>query len=113
MLANSSAAKQLTKKAPVFAALGDETRLSLLLQLGEGSLYSITQLAEGRPQTRQAIRKHLQILEDVALVRAVRRGREHLFQLQPESLEAAAQSLEAISLQWEDALQRLKTFVEE
>ena len=74
MLANTNAAKQLTKKAPVFAALGDETRLSLLLQLGEGSLLSITQLAEGRPQSRQAITKHLHILEEVELVSAIRRG---------------------------------------
>ena len=113
MLANTNAAKQLTKKAPVFAALGDETRLSLLLQLGEGSLLSITQLAEGRPQSRQAITKHLHILEEVELVSAIRRGREQLFQLQPQSLEAAVQSLEAISRQWDAALNRLKSFVED
>ncbi len=101
------------KHVPLFAALGDETRLSLLLQLGEGNLCSITELSEGRPQTRQAIRKHLEILESVALIRGVRRGRENLFQLEPKTLETATQSLAAISRQWEDALLRLKSFVEE
>ncbi len=97
MLANSKAGKHLVKHVPLFAAIGDETRLSLLLQLGAGSLCSITQLSEGRPQTRQAIRKHLQILESVSLVRGVRQGRENLFQLEPKTLEAATQSLEAIA----------------
>ncbi|MCC9600942.1 metalloregulator ArsR/SmtB family transcription factor [Stieleria sp. JC731] len=105
-------AKQIASQADVFSALGDPTRLSLLCQLGEGSLYSITQLAEGRPQTRQSIRKHLQILESVRLVTATRRGREQLFQIEPKAIRSAAQSLEAIGRQWEDALGRLKDFVE-
>ena len=112
-MSNTKIGKQLVKQVPLFAALGDETRLSLLLQLGEGRLCSITQLSEGRPQTRQAIRKHLQILESVSLVRGVRQGRENLFQLEPKALQTAAQSLEAIAQQWDDALHRLKAFVEE
>lgn len=104
--------RRLAKSAPLFAALGDTTRLALLEQLGTGSLCSITQLAEGRQQTRQAIRKHLQTLEDVKLVRAVRRGRENLFQIEPDTLAAAGQSLEEISRQWGAALNRLKAFVE-
>ena len=109
----SSSAKQFVKSAPLFAALGDETRLSLLLQLGEANLASITQLSEGRPQTRQAIRKHLQILEDACLVRGVRRGRENLFQVNPKTIATASQSLASISMQWDDALARLKSFVED
>ena len=112
MLTTTKSVKQLMKNAPLFAALGDETRLSLLLQLGEGGLCSITQLAEGRPQTRQAIRKHLQVLQEVNLIRGVRRGRENLFQIAPNTVDAAAQTLVAISRQWDDALHRLKSFVE-
>jgi DNA-binding transcriptional ArsR family regulator len=105
--------KQLAQTAPLFAALGDETRLSLLVQLGEGRLCSITQLAQARPQTRQAIRKHLHILENVQLIRSVRRGRENLFKIEPKTIEAVAQSLTAISAQWDNAMARLKDFVEE
>jgi DNA-binding transcriptional ArsR family regulator len=108
-----SASQTFAQNAPLFAALGDPTRLTLLLQLGEGGLCSITQLAEGRPQTRQAIRKHLQVLEGAQLIRGVRRGRQHLFQIEPKTLELAAQSLTAISRQWDDALARLKAFVED
>ena len=113
MSTTTSEATALTQNAPLFAALGDPTRLALLLQLGEGGLCSITQLAEGRPQTRQAIRKHLQILEGVRLISGIRRGREHLFQVEPKTMEIAAQSLTAISRQWDDALLRLKAFVEQ
>jgi len=113
MLKTTSVAQTLTENAPLFAALGDPTRLALLLQLGEGGLCSITELAEGRPQTRQAIRKHLQVLEAVQLIRGVRRGRQHLFQIEPKTLEIAAQSLAAISRQWDDALSRLKLLVED
>ncbi|GAA5505238.1 hypothetical protein [Novipirellula caenicola] len=105
-------AKHIAAQADLFSALGDPTRLSLLFQLGEGCACSITQLAEGRPQTRQAIRKHLQILEGVELVTAVRRGREQLFRVEPKAIQSAAQTLDAIGRQWEDALDRLKVFVE-
>ncbi|MCM2372724.1 ArsR/SmtB family transcription factor [Aporhodopirellula aestuarii] len=113
MSASTEPERTFTKNASLFAALGDETRLSLLVQLGGGNLCSITQLAEGRPQTRQAIRKHLHVLEAVDLVKGVRRGRENLFQIEPKVVESAAQSLVAISQQWDDALSRLKSFVEE
>lgn len=113
MSTTTKATKQLLNSAPLFAALGDQTRLSLLLKLGEGSLCSITQLAEGCSQTRQAVRKHLRILEDARLVRGVRRGRENLFHIESQTLEDAARSLEVISRQWDDALNRLKKFVED
>ena len=112
MLNTPNVAQTLTENAPLFAALGDSTRLDLLLQLGEGGLCSITQLAEGRAQSRQAIRKHLQVLEGVQLIRGVRRGRPPLFQIEPQTIAIAAQSLIAIAHQWDDALSRLKSFVE-
>ncbi len=80
----TNVASTLTQNAPLFAVLGDQTRLALLLQLGEGGLCSITQLAEGRPQSRQAIRKHLQILEGVRLISGIRRGANTSFRLNPK-----------------------------
>lgn len=98
--------------APVFAALGDDTRLELLRRLSAGPQLSISRLAEGSPLTRQAITKHLRVLQRAGLVRHVRRGRETLFEFQPTSLSCARHALDAISQQWDDALGRLKAFVE-
>ncbi len=105
--------KKLGRNAPLFAALGDDTRLTLLMKLGDGPLLSITRLAEGSTLTRQAITKHLRILEDAGLVQGVRRGRENLFQLEPKSLTKARDSLDSIARQWDQALARLKSFVED
>jgi DNA-binding transcriptional ArsR family regulator len=106
-------AGQLSRNAPLFAALGDKTRLTLLMKLGDGAPLSITCLAEGSTLTRQAITKHLRILEAAGLVRGVRRGRENLFQIKPKSLEEAKDALDVISRQWDLALARLKSFVED
>lgn len=104
--------RALVQSAPLFAALGDETRLALLARLADGVPCSITQLAADASITRQAIAKHLRVLADAGLVRGVRRGRESLYQLEPKSLQIARDSLERISEQWDDALERLKAFVE-
>jgi len=101
------------KTAPVFAALGDRTRLALVSRLSDGSALSISRLAEGAPVTRQAITKHLRVLQHAGLVRSERRGRESVFSLEPTRVEEARASLEAISKQWDAALARLKRFVEE
>lgn len=106
-------AGELRPNAPRFAALGDATRLTLLMKLGDGPLLSITRLTEGSTLTRQAITKHLRVLEKAGLVRGVRRGRENLFQLEPNSLKEARDALDSISRQWDQALGRLKSFVEE
>lgn len=98
--------------AIVFAALGDETRLSLVVRLSDGEPHSIAQLTEGSRLTRQAITKHLRVLEGAGLVRCVRAGRESLFEFQPEPLEEMKQYLNQVSEQWDQALARLKTFVE-
>lgn len=99
--------------APVFAALGDSTRLDLVARLCAGEPLSITQLALGSRITRQAITKHLHVLQEAGLVRGARRGREQLWQLEPQQLEQARRCLEQIAGQWENALGRLKEFVEE
>lgn len=109
----SGAAAALRTSAPVFAALGDETRLTLLGKLSDGSARSISELTEGSDVTRQAITKHLRVLEGAGLVRGVRRGRESLFALEPKPLDEARQALERLSLEWDEALARLKAFVED
>jgi DNA-binding transcriptional ArsR family regulator len=108
----NSPPRHLRLSAPVFAALGDETRLALLATLSGESSLSIARLKKGSPLTRQAITKHLRVLEDAGLVRSERRGRESLFALDPEPLDEARRALDDISRQWDDALARLKAFVE-
>ncbi len=98
--------------APVFFALGDETRLRLVALLCAGGMFSIAQLTAHTAITRQAVTKHLQVLADAGVVRGVKAGRERLWQLDPAQLEAARQSLEAMGRQWDGALLRLKQLVE-
>jgi DNA-binding transcriptional ArsR family regulator len=99
--------------APVFAALGDETRLSLLAKLSTGQRLSISQLTTSSNLTRQAITKHLRVLERVKIVRCVRSGRESLFEFDPEPIEEIKGYLDLVSEQWDQALARLKSFVED
>jgi len=98
--------------APLFAALGDETRLRLVVQLGGGAPRSIAQLTHGTRLTRQAITKHLRVLEGAGMVRGVRAGREMHYRLTPEPIDEARRYLDAVSAQWDHALARLKAFVE-
>jgi DNA-binding transcriptional ArsR family regulator len=98
--------------APVFAALGDETRLSLVAKLSGGQPRSISQLTHGSGLTRQAITKHLRVLENAAIVRSIRRGRESLFEFDPQPMEEIKKYLDFVSEQWDQALSRLKSFVE-
>jgi DNA-binding transcriptional ArsR family regulator len=97
----------------VFAALGDDTRLFLLKKLSTGRSYSISQLTEGSRLTRQAITKHLHVLEGAGIVHGVRRGRESLFRFNPEPIDEVRQYLDFVSEQWDQALARLKSFVED
>ncbi|MDP0500061.1 MAG: metalloregulator ArsR/SmtB family transcription factor [Verrucomicrobiota bacterium JB022] len=99
--------------APVFAALGDATRLCLVNRLSGGEARSISQLAEGFDLTRQAVTKHLRVLEGAGIVHSVRSGRESLYQLDPAPLDAMKDYLDRVSAQWDHALGRLKAFVEE
>lgn len=98
--------------ASIFAALGDETRLSVLARLAGGEPRSITELTQGTKLTRQAVTKHLKVLEDVGVVRAAKVGRESQFALEPKAIDDARAYLEQVSRQWDDALARLKSFVE-
>lgn len=99
--------------AALFAALGDQTRLGLVHRLsGEGPL-SITRLTAGTPVTRQAITKHLRVMQGAGLVRCARRGRESVWELDQRPIEDARVYLERISAQWDNALERLRRFVEE
>ena len=100
-------------RAPVFAALGDETRLKLVAKLCGGEPRSISQLTEGSRLTRQAITKHLRVLEGVGMVRCVRAGRERLFEFDPKPIGEMKEYLDSVSAQWDQALSRLKAFVEE
>ena len=109
---NRSSARRRTH-APVFAALGDETRLSLVAKLSGGQRSSISQLTEGSRLTRQAITKHLRVLESAGIVRGVRAGRESLFQFDPKPIQEMKDYLDFVSEQWDQALARLKVFVED
>jgi DNA-binding transcriptional ArsR family regulator len=109
----SSLAAKREAHAPVFAALGDETRLSLLAKLYGGDRFSISQLTEGSKLTRQAITKHLRVLESVGVVHGVRTGRESLFEFDPKPMRELKEYLDLVSEQWDQALSRLKLFVED
>jgi DNA-binding transcriptional ArsR family regulator len=98
--------------APVFAALGDETRLRLISRLSSEGAASIARLTHGASVSRQAISKHLRVLAGAGVVRSRRRGRERLWELRPDQLEQARESLDAISRQWDETLGRFKAFVE-
>ena len=99
-------------QAPVFAALGDATRLSLVAKLSRGRPCSISQLTKGSRLTRQAITKHLRVLEGAGILHSLRTGRESLFAFDPGPIEGAKQYLDLVSEQWDQALARLKAFVE-
>ncbi len=103
----------LAHAAPLFAALGDETRLALVDRLCAGGPLSITRLTTGSAVTRQAITKHLQILADAGLVHDTRQGRERIWALDTDQFDEARRYLDGIARQWDEALGRLKMFVED
>ncbi len=98
--------------APIFAALGDPTRLKIVALLCAGGAFSIAQLTANTEISRQAVTKHLQVLAEAGVVRDLRMGRERLWELEPAKIEAARQALEGIGRQWEKALGRLKVYLE-
>jgi DNA-binding transcriptional ArsR family regulator len=93
--------------------LGDETRLELVARLSRGGPASISRLTGGSGVTRQAVAKHLRVLAGAGLVRGTRHGRESLWRLEPKRLDEAQRSLDLISQQWDQALGKLKMFVEQ
>jgi DNA-binding transcriptional ArsR family regulator len=100
-------------QALVFAALGDQTRLALLARLSDGQRYSISRLTRGSRLSRQAITKHLRVMESAGIVHSVRHGRESLFEFDPRPIADMKEYLEHVSAQWDHALARLKSLVEE
>src|ERR1700745_1886815 len=109
---HSSVAAKRQASAPVFAALGDVTRLMLVGRLSRGQPASISELTEGSRLTRQAITKHLRVLESVGIVHSVRAGRESRFEFDPEPMEGIKEYLDFVSEKWDQALSRLMSFVE-
>jgi DNA-binding transcriptional ArsR family regulator len=99
--------------AAVFFALGDGTRLSVVRKLGSGGAQSATELSGGAQVTRQAIVKHLRVLEGAGLVTTAKRGREVVYSLETRRLADARDFLEGISAGWDRALERLRRLVEE
>jgi DNA-binding transcriptional ArsR family regulator len=103
---------EIEDRASIFAALGDETRLALVGTLSNGPPQSISRLADGSRLTRQAITKHLRVLEGAGVVRSHRIGRESLFEFRPEPFREIQSYLGHVAEQWDGALKRLKSFVE-
>ena len=99
--------------APMFAALGDETRLAIVTRLCMEGPQSIVRLTEGSDVSRQAITKHLQALAHAGLVRSKRDGRERIWEMQTRRLADARRYLDQISAQWDAAIDRLRTLVED
>lgn len=96
----------------LFAALADPTRLSLLQRLASEGPASISTLGERFAMTRQGVTKHLNVLAAAGVIDGARQGREHVWTLNPERLDEAKRVLDLIVRGWDDALGRLKTFVE-
>lgn len=107
-----STAAHLARAAPVFAALGDATRLQIVARLCSGGPASIMRLAHGARVSRQAVTKHLYALEHAGIARSARAGRERIWELRPQRLSEVQRYLEQISDQWDAALGRLRAFVE-
>lgn len=104
--------RALSSAAPLFAALGDETRLEIVDRLCSQGPQSITRLTDGTRVTRQAISKHLQALAAAGVIISRREGRERIWQIQTKRLNEARRQLDRISAHWDDALERLRAAVE-
>jgi DNA-binding transcriptional ArsR family regulator len=98
--------------ALLFAALGDPTRLGILQRLSREGPASISMLAENFQTTRQAVTKHLHVLDAAGIIEGERRGREHVWAINPARLAEAQRHLEVIARGWDGALARLKAHVE-
>jgi DNA-binding transcriptional ArsR family regulator len=107
---NSAATRRA--QAYVFAALGDPTRLALVAKLSGGQPHSIAQLTSGSRLTRQAITKHLRVMERAKMVRCTHAGRESLFTFNPKPVLELSEYLALVSSQWDQALLRLQAFAE-
>jgi len=105
-------ASRIAAGAALFAALGDATRLAVVERLARGGPASITVLAENLPSTRQGVTKHLHVLAAAGVISGRRRGREHVWALNPGRVADARRHLDSIARGWDGALGRLKAHVE-
>ena len=96
----------------LFAALGDSTRLQIIGRLAGGAVLSIATLTAGTGVTRQAVTKHLEVLDEVGLVHSSWQGRERMWALEPGQIDVARRTLDLIAAQWAQAIDRLAKFVE-
>jgi DNA-binding transcriptional ArsR family regulator len=103
---------EIADAAPVFAALGDKTRLRIVSRLCQNGPLSIVRLTEDTSISRQAVSKHLRALEEVGLLSSDRTGRERVWELQTKRLAETRHYLDEISDQWDSMLERLRTTVE-
>jgi len=111
-ISSAPSLRDFEQVAPLFAALSDATRLQIVTRLSREGPQSISVLTEETAVSRQAVAKHLQVLEDAGLAESWRNGRERIFELKPERLALANLHLEQISRQWDKALGRLRNLVE-
>jgi len=112
-MSRSSAAAKLVEAAPVFAALGDPTRVGIVARLCTDGPSSTSHLSKGAGVTRQAVTKHLNALGEAGLVKDSWHGRERIWELETHRLEKARRVLDQVSHEWDAAIDRLRAFVEE
>jgi DNA-binding transcriptional ArsR family regulator len=99
--------------APLFDALGDPTRLRIIVRLCEVGPSSTAQVTSVVPVTRQAASKHLGLLQNAGLVTSSRRGRERVWTVRTEPLAEASDNLTQLSRRWDAAVDRLRAYVED
>jgi DNA-binding transcriptional ArsR family regulator len=112
MIRSRTTAAKLSDAAPVFTALGDETRLRIVGRLCREGPLSISRLTDGSRMSRQAVTKHLRVLSEAGVARSRRRGRERIWEIESRRLAEVRQYLGEISAQWDEALARLQRIVE-
>jgi DNA-binding transcriptional ArsR family regulator len=112
MIGSRVTAAKLANAAPVFTALGDETRLRIVGRLCREGPLSISRLTDGSRMSRQAVTKHLRVLSEAGIARSTRSGRERIWEIESRRLAEARQYLGDISAQWDEALARLQRLVE-
>jgi DNA-binding transcriptional ArsR family regulator len=106
-------ASAVAANAPLFDALGDPNRLRIISRLCDGGPSSTTDVTEVVSVSRQAVTKHLLLLESVGLVSSERHGRERIWRVQPEPLTDASDYLTGLSQRWDRAIERLRIYVED
>jgi DNA-binding transcriptional ArsR family regulator len=105
-------AERAPDRAAQFAALGDAQRLRLVETLAARGEASISDLSSGAGVTRQAVTRHLKVLEGAGLVQGTIRGREHVWVLDADGLASAEAEFERLKAAWRQRLARLKLLVE-